>query len=84
LPDQHLCQSDPFVRALKSHPNELTPKSWTSSPTKGVSSPGGAFVMKYQQPFTTVHEQIAIMRSRGLIINDEIFAKTHLIEICVF
>jgi len=40
--------------------------------------------MKYQKPSTTVHEQIAIMRNRGLIINDELFAKQHLMFVGYF
>lgn len=48
-------------------------------------TPGGfLFAMKYQKPSLTVHEQIAIMRSRGLIINDEIFAKQHLMFVGYF
>jgi len=40
--------------------------------------------MKYQKPSTTVEEQIAIMRNRGLVINDELDAKEHLLFIGYF
>jgi abortive infection bacteriophage resistance protein len=48
-------------------------------------TPGGfLFAMKYQKPSTTVEEQIAIMRNRGLVIDDEIDAKQHLMFIGYF
>jgi len=34
--------------------------------------------MRYQKPSTTIQEQIAIMRNRGLIVSDEGYAKQHL------
>ncbi len=34
--------------------------------------------MRYQKPSTTIQEQIAIMRNRGLIVFDEIYARQYL------
>ncbi|MBU3641413.1 Abi family protein [Polynucleobacter sp. Fuers-14] len=34
--------------------------------------------MRYQKPSTTIQEQIAIMRNRGLIVVDEIYARQYL------
>jgi len=41
-------------------------------------TPGGFLLMRYHKPSTSIEEQIAIMRNRGLIIADTDFAKQHL------
>jgi len=41
-------------------------------------TPGGFLLMRYQKPSTTIQEQIAIMRNRGLIVPDESYARQYL------
>jgi abortive infection bacteriophage resistance protein len=41
-------------------------------------TPGGFLFMRYQKPPTSIQEQIAIMRNRGLIVADENYAKQYL------
>ena len=47
-------------------------------------TPGGFLLMRYQKPSTTIQEQIAIMRNRGLIVSDEGYAKQYLESIGYF
>ena len=41
-------------------------------------TPGGFLLMRYQKPSTSIQEQIAIMRNRGLIISDADYAEQYL------